>query len=173
MNDDDLAKAAVRVASILGKDSLLIGGLAVSAWGHVRATEDVDFVSSESPEELQRLLTNIGIQTELRRGDVLAGNLPWVIHGSVGDVSLQILPPPVPIQWENATVVKIPGGGELRVVDLPDLLRLKLRAGGTRDLWDVAVLLKKHPSLRDDARRWAKEAARLSELDAWLEDPRL
>ena len=76
MNDDDLAKAAVRVASILGAESLLIDGLAVSAWGHVRATEDVDFVSSESPEELQRLLTNDGIETELRRGDVLAGDLP-------------------------------------------------------------------------------------------------
>ena len=67
----------------------------------------------------------------------------------------------------------MPAGGELRVVDLPDLLRLKLRAGGTRDLWDVAMLLKKHPSLRADARQWATDLGKLSELDAWLEDPRL
>ena len=173
MRSDDLARAAARIAAILGDASLLIGGLAVSAWGHVRATEDVDFVSSSSPDELQRLLAADGIETELERGDVLEGDIPWVLHGRVQDVPFQVLPPLVPIHWENATVVAMPDGGELRVVDLPDLLRLKLRAGGARDLWDVAVLLQKHPSLRDDARQWAKELGKLVELDAWLDDPRL
>lgn len=174
MGQDDLVKAAGRLSSILGDACLLIGGLAVSAWGHVRATEDIDFVSSLEPEELQELLATREIPTELKRGDVLAGDLPWVLHGKVGQVKFQVLPPPVPLAWDKATLVSMPDGAELRVVDLPDLIRLKLHAGGSGDLWDVAVLLQKHPDMRDAARQWADDVGRLKDLDAsWLDDPRL
>lgn len=43
----------------------------------------------------------------------------------------------------------------------------------TRYLWDVAVLLKEHGKMREDARKWADELGRLKELDSWLNDPRL
>lgn len=173
MEADDLASTAARLSSILGDSALLIGGLAVSAWGHVRATEDIDFVSSLEPGELQRRLTDHGIPTELRRGDLLEADLPWVLHGKVGSVSFQILPPLISIAWENATRVTLPGGGELRIVSLADLIKLKLRAGGPRDLWDVAELLRRYPEMRDDAREWASGLDRLRELDSWLNDPRL
>jgi hypothetical protein len=173
MEADELTSAAVRLSAILGESALLIGGLAVSAWGHVRATEDIDFVSSLSPDALRQRLADHRISTELRRGDRLEGDIPWVLHGKLGSVSFQVLPPLVPIAWENATRVTLPGGGELRIVALPDLIRLKLRAGGPRDLWDVAELLRRYPEMRDDARKWASELARLEELDSWLNDPRL
>ena len=173
MEQHDLTKAAGRLASILGDACLLIGGLAVSAWGHIRATEDIDFVTSLEPEELQELLSTREIPTELKRGDVLEGDLPWVLHGKVGQVTFQVLPPLVPLAWDKATLVSMPDGTELRVVDLPDLIRLKLRAGGSGDLWDVAVLLQKHPDMHDAARQWADDIGRLKDLDAWLDDPRL
>lgn len=173
MEPDELANVAGRLSSILGDRCLLIGGLAVSAWGHIRATEDVDFVSSLEPDELQGLLSDAEIRTEIRRGDTLTGDIPWVIHGSVGEVPFQIMPPLVPIAWEKATRVTLPSGTELRIVDLSDLIRLKLRAAGARDLWDVAVLLRQHAELRENARDWARELGCAKELDAWLEDPRI
>jgi hypothetical protein len=173
MEADDLTSAAARLSAILGESALLIGGLAVSAWGFVRATEDIDFVSSLEPDALQDRLTHHQIPTELRRGDVLGGDIPWVIHGKIGSVSFHVLPPLVSIDWENATRVTLPGGGELLIVALADLIKLKLRAGGPRDLWDVAELLRRYPEMRDDAREWASGFDRLEELDSWLNDPRL
>jgi len=173
MEADDLTSAAARLSSILGESGLLIGGLAVSAWGHVRATEDIDFVSSLDPDALQQLLTRHQIRTELRRGDVLEGDIPWVIHGKVGSVPFQVLPPLVSIAWENAIRVTLPGGGELLIVALADLIKLKLRASGPRDLLDVAELLRRYPEMRDEAREWASGFHRLRELDSWLNDPRL
>lgn len=173
MEADELTSAAARLSSILGNECLLIGGLAVSAWGHVRATEDIDFVSNLDPESLQRRLSNHKVPAELRRGDVLEGDLPWVLHGKIGSVPFQVVPPLVPIAWEKATGVTLPDGTELRIVDLADLIKLKIRAGGARDLWDVAVLLKQYGEMREDARKWADELGRLKDLDSWLNDPRL
>ena len=34
---------------------MLVGGLAVNAWGYLRATRDVDFVPDPQPENLARL----------------------------------------------------------------------------------------------------------------------
>jgi hypothetical protein len=118
-------------------------------------------------------LSDARIETEIRRGDRLAGDIPWVLHGSVGEVPFQIIPALIPIAWEKAVRVTLPGGTELRIVDLSDLIRLKLRAAGARDLWDVAVLLRHHAELREKARGWARELGCAKELDAWLEDPRL
>jgi len=36
-------------------DFVLVGGLAVNAWGYLRATRDVDLVPDPSPENLERL----------------------------------------------------------------------------------------------------------------------
>jgi len=109
----------------------------------------------------------------LKRGDVLGGDIPWVLHGKLGRVAFQILPPLVAFAWDKATLVSMPDGIELRVVDLSDLMRLKLRAGGSRDLWDVAILLQEHADMRDVTRQWADDPGRLKDLDAWLDDPRL
>ena len=100
-------------------------------------------------------------------------NIPWVLHGKWAQVTFQVLPPLVPLAWDKATLVSMPDGTELHVVDLPDLIRLKLRAGGSGHRWDVAVLLRNQPDMRDAARQWADDVGRLKDLDAWLDDPRL
>ena len=173
MEPDELTRAATELSSILGDGGLLVGGLAVSAWGHVRATEDIDFVSNLDPAELSDRLSSHDIPTELRRGDLLEGDIPWVLHGKIGNVSFQVLPPLVAIDWDEATRVSLPGGGELSVVSLENLLHLKIRAGGSRDLWDVAELVRLNPEMRELARKWASELDRLDALDSWLDDPRL
>jgi len=45
----------LRRLSEAGVDFVLIGGLAVNAWGVVRGTKDVDIVVSPDPENLRRL----------------------------------------------------------------------------------------------------------------------
>jgi predicted nucleotidyltransferase len=39
---------------------VLVGGLAVNAWGYVRATRDVDLVPDPSPENLSKLIELLG-----------------------------------------------------------------------------------------------------------------
>jgi hypothetical protein len=51
-----------------GVDFVLVGGLAVNAWGYLRATRDVDLVPDPSPENLGRLdelLVALGSKVEV------------------------------------------------------------------------------------------------------------
>ena len=51
-----------------GVDFVLVGGLAVNAWGYLRATRDVDLVPDPSPENLARLdalLVELGGKVEV------------------------------------------------------------------------------------------------------------
>ncbi|MCP5119444.1 MAG: nucleotidyl transferase AbiEii/AbiGii toxin family protein, partial [bacterium] len=126
MADGDLVVAAERLAGILGDQCVLIGGMAVSAWGHVRATNDIDFAGRGEPEVLRETLSSNGIDTTLSTGDVLDGDLPWVLRGEVGGVPFEILAPSISIDWDAASDVPTPGGGRLRLVSFRDLVRLKL-----------------------------------------------
>ena len=173
MAGDDLIRVAERLSTILGDTCLLVGGMAVSAWGHIRATEDVDFICSLPPEDIQELLSSEGVASQHRRGDILEGDIPWVVEGELSGITFQILPPTVPVMWERAATIGMPNGSELRVVALDDLVHLKLAAGGALDFWDVAVVLQEHPELEARARRWADNLGVSAELDRWLSDPRL
>jgi hypothetical protein len=49
-------------------DFVLVGGLAVNAWGYLRATRDIDLVPNPSPENLARLdalLVELGGKVEV------------------------------------------------------------------------------------------------------------
>lgn len=173
MANDDLVRVAVRLNSILEDTCLVIGGLAVSAWGHIRATEDIDLVCRLESADIKTRLSEQGISTQLRKGDLLEGDIPWVISGRLSGVPFQILPPVIPIEWDQAATIPLPDGSELTVVDLMDLIRLKLRAGGVRDLWDVAMLVQSHPEKENEIRQLAASQGTLDDLEKWLNDPRL
>jgi hypothetical protein len=159
---------AARLSAVLGEHALLIGGLAVAAWGFVRATEDIELVSDLGPDALRRRLKAAGIATEVARGNTDEGDIPWVVQGRIEDMPFQVLPPLTAIAWDRARIVPLPGGGELRVVDLDALLRLKLRAGGPKDLMDIAELLALYPDREEDARRTAEAYGVTEKLDVWL-----
>jgi hypothetical protein len=170
---DHLARVAVRLGEILGTDCMLVGGLAASAWGHVRATQDVDFVTRVDPKEVQRRLAEAGIDADLRRGDVLAGDVPWVVHGALQGIAFDVFPATIAVNWQRGREVSLFEGGVLRIIDLTDLLRMKLVAGGPRDLWDVAALVKQHPEHLDTVRAAARSSGVEAKLEEWLNDPRL
>jgi hypothetical protein len=169
--ESDLTRIAARLASILGPEHcVLVGALAVAVHGYPRATDDVDLLTRLDLKEAQKRLAAHGVETVLRRGDVLEGDFPC-LQGVLDGVRFDVLPQLVTIQWDDA--VSLPMGGTvLRVVDLDGLIRLKLRAGGPQDLMDAAHLLLQHPDrigrARDAARRYHLE----EKLDIWLDDPR-
>ena len=170
---DDLEKAATRLAKILGEDGMMVGGLAVAAWGYVRATDDVDFVANLTAATVLERLKAAGISARVLKGNVLDGDIAWCVKGKLGEITFDILPPVVPLDFERAVSVTLGQGNTVRVVDLDGLLRLKLRAGGPQDLLDAAQLLRKHPKFLDGIRPVAEAYSEWERLESWLNDPRL
>lgn len=168
----DLVAAAVRLARLIGPDEcVLVGGLAVGVHGFVRATNDLDFISRLPLELARRRLQQAGIVTRLVRGGVLDGGFSCV-KGEIEGIPFDVLPPLVPIAWQDALRIDV-AGGTLGVVDLDGLLRLKFRAGGPQDLLDVARLVLRHPDRQARARELAIAYRAADRFDTWLKDPRI
>jgi hypothetical protein len=171
---DALEDVAVRIAAALGEDGVLVGGLAVAAWGYVRATDDVDFVAQLPASVVLEKLDAAGITSSLQKGEgLLDDGIEWCVRGEIGGVVFDVLPPVVPLHLERAVEVRLSKGSTVRVVDLDGLLRLKLKAGGPQDLLDAAQLLRKHPERREDVRPVAEAYGQWDQLQRWLNDPRL
>lgn len=166
-------RVARRVASALGQqECLLAGGLAVMAHGFVRATRDVDLITRLSLSEARGRLSKDGLETRLQRGNVLDGGFSC-LKGECDGLPFDVLPELVPLNWELAPTVEGPAAGGLRAVALEDLLALKLKAQGPKDLMDAAMLVLLHPHTEVRARELAT-AYRASELlETWLKDPRI
>jgi hypothetical protein len=150
--------------------------MAVNAYGFLRATRDVDIMVNLPLAEARRRLEHHGVTTTLFRGDVQDGEFSCLrgLLGRAGPaaVPFDILPSLVPL--DPAVFVEVEVAGQsLAIVDLLRLLRLKLRAGGVKDLYDIAILVSLSPEFRKDVDRLA--AARPLErerLRAMFDDPR-
>ncbi len=132
---------------------VLVGGLAVNAWGYLRATQDVDVVPDPSPENLEkldallrelggkvdvggRLLDAAAISTFLRTGD------RTLVVTTLGRVDvLQGLPqiPTFATLEAEATDVDM-GGLVVRVCSLGHLLSMKRASERARDRDDLEAL---------------------------------
>lgn len=132
---------------------VLVGGLAVNAWGYLRATRDVDVVPDPSPENLEkldsllqrlggkvdvngRLLDSSAISTFLRTGD------RTLVLTELGQVDvLQGLPqvPSFEELEEQAKGVDL-DGLSVRVCSLGHLLEMKRASDRPRDRDDLEAL---------------------------------
>jgi predicted nucleotidyltransferase len=132
---------------------VLVGGLAVNAWGYLRATRDVDFVPDPSPENLAKLnavLGDLDGKVEVD-GRVLDSNAIWtflrtgdrtLVATELGTVDvLQGLPqiPSFAALDETAKDVDI-GGIVVRVCSLEHLLAMKRSSDRPRDRDDLEAL---------------------------------
>jgi hypothetical protein len=142
--------------------------MAVGAHGFVRATKGVDFAARVALPEVRRRLERAGFAAVLRRGDPREGEFPCV-KATLEGVPVDVLPALVPLEWDQAIEVPLGKRSRLRVVDLDGLLRLKLRAGGPKDLLDVAALLLEHPQHRDRTVEAATAYGVSEDLQKWLE----
>ena len=146
------AERILRALSEHEVDYVLIGGLAVQTHGHVRPTNHADLIPAPAPANLERLAT------ALRELDAKALN-----PGEEGTVVDAKMLPRATI-WQFATrdggidvMHEVPGGRpykelrqralrvqlgdiEVAVVDLDDLIQMKLARGRPVDLADVAAL---------------------------------
>jgi len=144
-------RAAAELLRILGTDRCaIVGGMAVNAHGYVRATRDVDVMANMPLPEARKLLREHGIEARLFKGDPLEGDFTC-LKGVIGvgprrvdAVPFDVIPPLVPFEPDRAIELLV-RGEKLRVVDPDTLIRLKLKAGSAKDLYDIAILANLHP----------------------------
>jgi predicted nucleotidyltransferase len=132
---------------------VLVGGLAVNAWGYLRGTRDVDVVPDPSAENLARLdslLRELGGRVEVGEGSLdesaistflRAGDRTLVVT-ELGHVDvLQGLPqvPSFDVLDADATEVDL-DGLEVRVCSLEHLLAMKRASERPRDRDDLEAL---------------------------------
>lgn len=160
----------------------LIGGLAVSAWGVVRATEDIDLLADSDPspltsvpfrDNLKRFFERRKCGVEWRIGEpddpiplLLRVTLPQQVRGLKADILWAHK------RWQRdalARVITIKiSRTNVLVLHPEDLVVLKLEAGGPQDLLDVEELLYEAPA-EINLRRLTTKASELG-LETVLEN---
>jgi hypothetical protein len=132
---------------------VLVGGLAVNAWGYLRATRDIDFVPDPDAENLARLdalLRDLGGKVDVD-GKLLDGNAistflrtgdRTLVAAELGQIGvLRGLPqvPPFAALEEEAKDVDL-DGLVVRVCSLEHLIQMKRSSERARDREDLAAL---------------------------------
>ena len=150
----------------------LIGGLAVSAWGIARATQDIDFLADSDPRPfadrnlragLKNFLERHGCRAEWRMGGLddpipilLRIDLALLYAGLGADVLW------VHKRWQREALGRVIAlkidGRTIQVLHPEDLILMKLEAGGPQDLLErpilaVITLAKNHHSASQGDRK--------------------
>jgi len=146
------AERILRVLAEHSVDYVLIGGLAVQTHGHVRTTNDADLMPAPTPANLKRLaqalraldarVLNPGEENLTIDARMLPRATIWQFATRDGGVDVIHEVPggsPYAELRERALRVRL-GDIEVPVVDLDDLIRMKLARGRPIDLEDVAAL---------------------------------
>jgi hypothetical protein len=152
-----IVKAAEDVVGILNQhrvDAVVIGAVALAAYHYVRQTEDIDLGVNADISVMRAITTSLrkaGYEVELREPD---GDDPL---GGVIDVSgpfglIQIVSfsgrfPAVIEDAVRASTLVVREKSPLRLVPIPQLVALKLYAGGHKSKADIVELLRRNPDL--------------------------
>jgi len=137
-----------------GVDFILVGGLALNAWGVVRGTKDVDVVVSSDPANLDRLAQMaVEARGHVQVGEALLGSPPSIAAALRGGEQVAIETelgrldvvqgldgvPPYEELRARATEADVLGV-TVAVCSIEDLRTMKRAAGRTRDLADLEDL---------------------------------
>lgn len=145
--------AVLRAFEEAGVEAVLVGGLAATVHGSARLTQDVDFVYSREPRNIERLARALRPHAPYLRGApaglpfewsaaTIKRGLNFTLTTDIGDIDL---------------LGEIPGGGDYqallphtieveifgrrcRCLNLPALIRAKRAAGRPKDLEALAEL---------------------------------
>lgn len=155
MNEPEAVLDAERILRALdehGVDYVLIGGLAVQTHGHVRTTNDADLMPAPDPANLKRLaaalrsldarVLNPGEEDTAIDAKMLPKATIWQFATRDGGIDVMHEVPggrPYAELSERALHVRL-GDVDVPVVDLDDLIQMKLARGRPTDLADVAAL---------------------------------
>ena len=140
-------KRARKEAARHGVQCALIGGMAVSVWGTPRATNDVDFLvwhpDASTLEQFFRTMREVHPVSE---------HFPTA-EGPIAQCVRVVYPGGIHVDWiapryrwqvqmlERAPLVLV-GGTAIPIIDLVDLIVMKLKAGGIKDDADAANLFQ-------------------------------
>lgn len=135
-------------------DFVVVGGLAVNAWGVVRGTKDVDVVVALDPENLKRIAdVAVAAGGHVQQGEALLGSAFSIASALAGGEQVAIetdlgrldvvqgldgIPSYTDLR-SRATEVEILGT-TVAVCSIQDLKAMKQAAGRTRDLVDLEDL---------------------------------
>ena len=173
-------RAAERVADLLdqhGVPAVVIGAVALAAYRYVRYTEDIDLgVDADLPcmRKLAAALREEGFTVELREpdgDDPLGGVID--VSGSFGLVQVVSFADRLPAAIRDALAgddVRVSSDSKLRLVPLPQLVALKLYAGGSKSRADIVELLRRNPEADLSPIRTACRRYRLRGLEAILRE---
>jgi hypothetical protein len=181
-NPDAILRAAEDVVRILQQrrvDAVVIGAVALAAYHYVRQTEDIDLgVNADLPtmRALTESLRHAGYAAELREpdgADPLGGVID--VSGPFGHLQIISYAGRFPAVIEDALRVSklfVREGSPLRLVPIPQLVALKLYAGGYKSKADIVELLARNPDLDLNEVRAVCSRYRLSGLDELIAEAR-
>jgi hypothetical protein len=177
-NKPTLLDAAEEVARILHENQIgvvVIGAAAMAAHHYVRLTHDIDLGVNASIQQL-RLIENVLKQAHFEATlcepdgqDPLGGVID--VTGSFGLVQIISFADRFPIAIEDAlktTTACIRPNSLLKLIPLPQLVALKLYAGGLKSKADIVELLLRNPDADLDALNQTCDRYRLKGLDTIL-----
>lgn len=144
-----------RVSDALERSAIphaLIGAGALAVHGVARSTADIDLLTTHPAsldEGMWLELRSARAHVEIRRGDASDPLLGVVRVSSPGERPVDLVVGRAP--WQAAIIARAGparvGDATLRIVTAPDLILLKLFAGGPQDAWDIDQLLERAPEL--------------------------
>jgi hypothetical protein len=140
-------RIVARVTAVLESEGVpfaLIGAAALAAHGIARSTFDIDLFTTAAatldPHFWDRL---VGVDLAVRTGDADDPLRGVVRIDSPGDRTVDIVVGRA--SWQTEIVARatpaVVNGVRLPVVSAPDLVLLKLFAGGAQDCWDIEQLV--------------------------------
>ncbi len=141
------------VVTVLSREGIpfaVAGATAMAFHGVSRSTADIDLLVTDPrclDEALWTLIREAGATVEIRKGDPADPLAGVVRFHREGEIDLDVFAGKYRWQEEmfsRSMVVRF-AALELPVVDVPDLILLKLFAGGAQDAWDIIQLLHAHP----------------------------
>jgi hypothetical protein len=156
---------AERIFAVLDShkvEYIVIGGIAVQVYGHVRMTNDIDLIPSPKPqnlkhlaaalEELEARVLNPGSEHLKIDAQMLPRATLWQLTTRHGDIDvLHDAPGAAPFQQlrERALQVTL-GDHAIPIASRDDLIKMKRAAGRPIDLADIAALTEAEHQ-QDDA----------------------
>jgi len=157
----DSLDEAERIAGFLadeGLEAVLIGAVALAAHRYVRFTHDVDLGVNADLTQMRQLVDSLRARGyapvfhEPDGQDPLGGVID--IPGPFGMVQIVSFEGRFPAAIRDALagqVIRTRPDGGLRVIPIPQLVALKLYAGGWKSLADIVELLRRNPEADLDA----------------------
>lgn len=131
---------------------VVIGGIAVQVYGHVRMTNDIDLIPSPTPQNLERLaaalrdlearILNPGSEHLTIDAQLLPRATLWQLATRHGDIDVLHDAPGASsfTQLRERALLITLGDHQIAVASRDDLIKMKRAAGRPLDLADIAAL---------------------------------